>query len=377
MASGISVSKVAQEITLHFAGGLRGRAFADQSVQIGPLRNPQSGDMIALHIRDFSNNPLAFLNQLGLTWIGTEESPRLPSPRTRIWYPFNYGRLNLSGFQCSSDYWGGIKTSLGEAGDHKGEALARKIAFQARASALRLRDISDEYHKQLQFSFHDSKRNARRFTNIETESLYLSLHSFLYEICALRDYLASFAHKYVFKQESEIQYFSSLVKKLRENAIEHELADVMLAAANDKLDPGWLFRLSSLRNQIAHGAPIHHGTNAGWVNIIKREVKSLEVRSVSCHISDFQAAPIPEVAPVLADALDTFFSFYLEMESFSALVAKSSEIEPKIQGVRPLAFDAEAHRQSGAAVSSAQEQDDQAFIDSISDFGAEAWDPAG
>ncbi|MYN63962.1 MAG: DUF3018 family protein [Acidobacteria bacterium] len=36
---------------------------------------------------------------------------------------------------------------------------------------------------------------------------------------------------------------------------------------------------------------------------------------------------------------------------------------------RTAAFRAEAHRQSGAVAGSAQEQDDQAFIDAISDRG--------
>ena len=41
-----------------------------------------------------------------------------------------------------------------------------------------------------------------------------------------------------------------------------------------------------------------------------------------------------------------------------------------VPDTRTAAFRAEAHRQSGAVAGSAQEQDDQAFIDAISDRGS-------
>ncbi|OMP13424.1 hypothetical protein COLO4_01713 [Corchorus olitorius] len=252
---------------MHLSGGLRAEFPSNGNFNIWPI--PGYGGF------QINNMPegqyFAEIEKFGLSWIGIDEIDQMDSLSIRIWTDFTYGyipKISESRVADSvSAHCSGISYAYKLDGKEVQADLAEKISFHLRASSIRLRDISDSYGKQLEYACNKNMKSYHDFTNLEVDNLILSAHSFLMEICALRDYISLISSEFIFGIKRQ-QYMRKLADELRKNSINHNLKSIIVNATDDNSDDPWLYHLTEYRNYITHYAPLYHASQSQNMKIL-------------------------------------------------------------------------------------------------------------
>lgn len=92
------------------------------------------------------------------------------------------------------------------------------------------------------------------FDNTYTPHIEAAIHAFLADAASLRDLICEFVWIYVLKNGGEVRKFATF--RTRARSARHSLAGEIIAEGEN----GWIKRLSHLRNDVLHFAPIgaHH-----------------------------------------------------------------------------------------------------------------------
>lgn len=216
----------------------------------------------------FSDERLGYLSPLrfeevcrlahlaGCYYVGWNEIT-LPRPeRSEVWYP-NIG--DIDALEHSGDSWAGVAFQAHEAGDNQTKNVARHISISMSSASRRLKDVALLLNEQLRWALIRQRASGERYSNVAIHDLYLAIHSLLAEMCSARDYLCQLAAKRVGTKES-IDNLSRLQgwlsKKTNVEARDDPLILLLQGAAGSESSPGWLTKLSDLRNQITHRQPL-------------------------------------------------------------------------------------------------------------------------
>lgn len=137
--------------------------------------------------------------------------------------------------------------------------IANRIRYQLAAVSERLRFLSCSYQDQLNArTVKGDFKPAVKFEDGYTKKIYLNFHSFLFDSCILRNYLAEFVYNYSengYRRTDgvEITTAAGLIKVLNKisapNIIEQEFISITSEA-------GWLFKLGAYRDLVMHAAPL-------------------------------------------------------------------------------------------------------------------------
>lgn len=189
---------------MHFTGGIRGHRSGDGWSIFTILNEGKLKHLCP--VPDAQIRQVA--NDLDVTLLGVNEivldDPNLPS---HIWHT----RLSKRSKGLSAaDSWGTISSHARIAKDNDYADLARNISISLRAADIRLRDASNEYHRQLVAGLARGVVTEQRFTNIALSDLHLAFHSLLAEMGAARDYLSAIVGHHV-KAPNNIDSLARLI----------------------------------------------------------------------------------------------------------------------------------------------------------------------
>src|SRR3546814_17222093 len=80
-----------------------------------------------------------------------------------MWYPLSATTQRI---QAAADLWSNVSQNHDEHADPKDVSLARYLSFSLRAAGIRIRDASDQYHKQLRAAVREKSQDGNRFSNV-------------------------------------------------------------------------------------------------------------------------------------------------------------------------------------------------------------------
>jgi hypothetical protein len=161
-----------------------------------------------------------------------------------------------------------------DASDAEYASLARNLSMSLRAAGIRLRDTSDEYHRQLVAGLVRRQEPGRRFQNVAISDLHLACHSLLSEMGSARDYLAAIVANQI-GAPSNIDALSRLTNWIdnpagRSHANNPTVSAMLDAWDKSKADP-WLYDLTEYRNVFLHREPLGANNQARWLSLIECE----------------------------------------------------------------------------------------------------------
>lgn len=203
------------------------------------------------------------LTQLGLLVVGcefyqdVEEEQGLRPAGFRV---FMSGRGWL--VHDTWDKWRQVATSSMRVDQMDVADGAARIAFEMQAVEYRLLALCKAYSNQLRsLAILNELEDYRRFGNLNTGPVIHCVHALFYELAVLRDYLAEFMARFVFrvqrKEERPITKMASLRKRLVTKPVEDPLcSEIIQSTAEEAAEPGWLAVLSAYRNLFTHVAPM-------------------------------------------------------------------------------------------------------------------------
>jgi hypothetical protein len=251
---------------------------------------------------------LGFCNSAGVTLIGEDEcnlsDPDLP---VRTWTPF-FGPPRLA--LPPSDTWRGVTINARMAGDDTFANLSRNLALSLQAAGIRLRDASDEYHKQLMAALKRGKRVGGRFKNSPMLDLHLAFHSALTEMAGARDYLAQFACRRV-NAPAKIDALGRLQewvsKPINASAKSDALVLRLLEASDCGSSDPWLADITNFRNQFLHREHMGASEPSNWLMVEERESALGKVRTIT------MAVHVRPGDQAICDALARFVGLYANL----------------------------------------------------------------
>jgi len=267
-------------LVFHLLGGLRAL-----HAECLPLRiEPGSEQGGSLDVQSQSPLPvIPKLRELGLSVIGV----RSLSNRWELdgiipgeWRTFHTGStrrwLSFEGRQKWFEIaHAATKQRLGKLWD-----MAARISYQIEACTCRFEETSDRYAGQLRsLVTRGSFKSGRRFEDLLTQRVFLSIQSFLVDACVLRDFLAEFAAAYVYNEEAvRITTLSTLIKRVLKDQSRQDATSIKLR--NATAEDGWLTLLGHYRDLVVHSAPLALAKKRLWVRC---EVRRLpDGRTLPC-----------------------------------------------------------------------------------------------
>lgn len=161
--------------------------------------------------------------------------------------------------------WSQIAYAAGKAKSGRLWDCAARIDYQIESCVRRLQQLSDGYVRQLSTLL--ARRqfpDGSRINDLWTQSVFLSIQSFLTDASVLRDYLAEFTAAFVFRVAGSprITTHAGLLKHIKGGTSE----PVMTAKLKQISGPGgWLSELGSYRDLIVHSAPLALAQRQLWV----------------------------------------------------------------------------------------------------------------
>jgi hypothetical protein len=295
----------------HMTGGLRGVRSPD-GWMIGPMQC-QSGATYCGPLPE--EQIVATCKELGVMLFGADEiSSQEQLLPTRIWTPL----LGVPRVGQPADAWGMIAGQARVNGDDAYASIAAKVSYSLRAAGLRLRDASDEYHRQLLAALERRQPCGRRFQNVPAWDLHLAFHSLLAELASARDYLATFAARRVGAPD-RIDALARLNHWLGKSGNQSQKEDPLILAfidaCNSDADDPWLFDLSEYRNQFLHREPLGTNEHARWLILNKHESS----RGVTLLIQVF--VPAGSKSAGTCEALGRFVDLHAKMCRLADFVA--------------------------------------------------------
>ncbi len=184
--------------------------------------------------------------------------------------------------------WSDIGTGAHKAKNGRLWDLGSRISQQLRVSAWRLKELSNSYNYQL-LSIIDENGfcHEKKFMNGFTWLCYMSIQSFLVDVCILRDYLSEYAANFVFENLAgtklpNITTLSGLRKHmLNKGKLEDPLfIELQQITEND----GWLKMLSAYRDLVIHSAPLAHAEKKLYAISRTISIPDGELPAICCPI---------------------------------------------------------------------------------------------
>lgn len=253
--SNLRMSKVRTTHVRYFTGGLISIPVEGGSYVLGPVE-PSPEDFSFYGPYSFSE-ACSYASQAGCYYVGANEIAESTSPeRSEFWYP-NIG--NGAAVEQSSDGWAGVAFQARQAGDERASEVARYLSISMSSASRRMRDVAQLLNEQLGWAILSKKKSGARFSNVAIHDLYLAIHSLLAEMCSARDYLSLMAARRVQARkgtDSLARLIEWLKKPSSAGARNDPLVQLLLVASYTGDQPGWLTKLTDLRNQISHRQPL-------------------------------------------------------------------------------------------------------------------------
>jgi hypothetical protein len=175
---------------------------------------------------------------------------------------------------ASLDLWEFVAYQAENSGDFDYANCARYISVSPRLAGLRLRDISDHYHEQLNWAIADKKPSNKWFTNLALLDIYADYHSFVSELSSTRDYIAKLAGVTIGapdKIDSLARLESWLEKSINHAASSNLIVSSLVKASGTTSAPGWLRQLGQIRNEMLHKMPMV--ANSAVSGLILQDIK--------------------------------------------------------------------------------------------------------
>lgn len=240
---------------VHFTGGLRGIQTVN-GWALFPIS--ENTDLNALEFKTREIHYRFATQECGLRYIGTCVQYRngANSPPMDIWEP---GDRDPSNDLNAADSWGAISDNARLTGDTVYADCASYVSVCLKVAGLRLRDVSNKYHDQLNWALLERKKSGTWFSNIALLELYADFHSLVSELSSTRDYLAKLAAIHAFAPDriDSLARLESWLKKDANEACKHEpLIALLISASGTKDSPSWLRRLGDIRNEMIHRIPM-------------------------------------------------------------------------------------------------------------------------
>ena len=253
---------------LHFSGGLRGELSPSSIIKIHPLRNNNFSTDDAPKITLGS-----LLDGKNIIMLGVNEKIKISgsSDITNIWHPSQKDKILST---ASFDLWELVAYQAENSGDSDFANCARSISVSLRLAGLRLRDISDHYHEQLNWAIADKKPSNKWFTNLALLDIYADYHSFVSELSSTRDYIAKLAGVSIGapeKIDSLARLESWLGKSINHVASSNLIVSSLVKASGTTSAPGWLRQLGQIRNEMLHKMPM--GANSAVSGLILQDIE--------------------------------------------------------------------------------------------------------
>lgn len=265
----IGRSYAAEEV--HFSGGLKG-APTNLGWALFPVSGDKSSDAIVFKA---PKDHLEFATrQCGLRYLGTciRYVSGTNSPPMDVW---EFGARDPQNGLGAADSWGAIGHQAAKAGDTRYAEAASYVCASLRAAGLRLRDISNGYHEQLNWALAEKRVPGTWSSNAALQDLYADFHSLASELSSARDHVAMIVAMHVGAPD-RVESLSRLEEWVRRPVNQGHAANPMIQSLLDALGteaaPGWLRKMGDLRNEMLHRIPMSANKSVG--GLVLEEVQT-------------------------------------------------------------------------------------------------------
>lgn len=253
--SDLKIGKSYATEEVHFSGGLKG-APTNLGWALFPVSDDKDSDAIVFKA---PRAHLEFATQeCGLRYLGTcmKYISGTNSPSMEVW---EFGARDPQNGLGAADSWATIGHQAAKASDTRYAETASYISATLRAAGLRLRDVSNGYHDQLNWALAEKRVPGSWFSNAALQDLYADFHSLASELSSARDHVAMVAALHVGAPD-RIDSLSRLEDWIEKPANQSHAANpmvhVLLDALGSKAVPGWLRIMGDLRNEMLHRIPM-------------------------------------------------------------------------------------------------------------------------
>lgn len=236
----------------------------------------------------------------------TISEPLLPA---RIWTPL----IGSPGRPQPANSWEAVAYNATSIADEAYASLARNLSMSLREAGIRLRDASDEYHRQLRAALARAQPVGRRFSNIPLSDLRLAFHSLLAAMGSARDYLAGIAGLHA-GAPANVNGMARLIDWADKGANAAARSDPLLAAILAAWRPAdgdrWLFDIGEYRNLFLHREPLGATDAARWMTLVERGTVHGPIRELQLLV------PSSAGASTSIDALKRFVELSTRLCTF-------------------------------------------------------------
>jgi hypothetical protein len=269
--SDVNIGKSYATEEVHFSGGLKGT-----STSLGWALFPVSGDKEsdAIVFKE-SKDHLAFATkECGLRYLGAciKYVSGANSPSMDVW---EFGARDPQNGLGAADSWSTIGYQAAKAGDTRYADAASYVCANLRAAGLRLRDISNGYHDQLNWALAEKRAPGTWFSNGALQDVYADFHSLASELSSARDHIAMIAAMHVGapdRIESLSRLEEWIERPVNQSHAANPMVHALLDALGSKAAPGWLRRMGDLRNEMLHRTPM--SANRSVAGLVLEQVQT-------------------------------------------------------------------------------------------------------
>lgn len=269
--SDLKIGKSYATEEVHFSGGLRG-APTNLGWALFPVSDDKDSDAIVFkapkdHL-DFATR------QCGVRYLGAciRYVSGSNSPPMDVW---EFGARDPQNGLGAADSWATIGHQAAKAGDTRYAEAASYVCANLRAAGLRLRDVSNGYHDQLNWALAEKRAPGTWFSNAALQDLYADFHSLASELSSARDHVAMIAAMHVGAPD-RIESLSRLEEWIEKPAnrshATNPMVHALLDALGTKAAPGWLRRMGDLRNEMLHRIPM--SANKSVAGLVLEQVQT-------------------------------------------------------------------------------------------------------
>lgn len=202
------------------------------------------------------------------------------------WRAFYRSSNTVWGNEEGARLWSDIGTGAHKVKSGRLWDVGSRISQQLRVCGWRLKELSVSYNSQL-LSVAEGKdfTTSTRFMNGFTWLCYMSIQSFLIDICILRDYLAEYAACFVFdraqdKKHMNITTLSGLKKHIIKNNDDPIAKELDVISGDD----GWLKVLGAYRDLVVHSAPLAQAERKLYAITKTAKIPGGELPYICCPI---------------------------------------------------------------------------------------------
>lgn len=276
--SDLKIGKSYATEEIHFSGGLKG-APTNLGWALFPVSDDKDSDAIVF--KTLKDHLEFATRQCGLRYLGTciRYVSGTNSPPMDVW---EFGARAPQNGLGAADSWATIGFQAAKAHDTRYAEAASYVCANLRAAELRLRDVSNGYHEQLNWALAEKRAPGSWFSNAALLDLYADFHSLASELSSARDHVAMIAAMHVGAPD-RIESLSRLEEWIQKPVNKSHAADPMVHALLDALGtkaaPGWLRRMGDLRNEMLHRIPM--SANKSVAGLVLEQVQTSRQKSIA------------------------------------------------------------------------------------------------